>query len=65
VSAQLGTSYVSGEFKKVESDLLFQVPTKDPGTSLDPAFVYVLWEHQYKEDRFLRWRLGYYMMNTH
>ncbi|MDR2862276.1 MAG: Rpn family recombination-promoting nuclease/putative transposase [Puniceicoccales bacterium] len=56
-------SYVSDTFKQVEADLLFSVPLKTGGKAPMATYVYVLWEHQYKEDRHIGLRLLGYMVS--
>ena len=53
-------SFIADTFKKVEADLLFGVPVKADG---QPGYIYVLWEHQYKEDKFIGFRLLCYMVS--
>jgi len=51
-------SFVDEEFKHVESDLWYQVKLKDSENDL---FLYILFEHQSKPDKFMRFRLLKYM----
>jgi len=51
-------SFVDSHFRASESDLLFSVPTRGGGESL----VYVLFEHQRVEDRWIALRLLRYMV---
>ncbi|EIP96926.1 hypothetical protein OpiT1DRAFT_01353 [Opitutaceae bacterium TAV1] len=50
-------SYVTGRLKASESDLLFRAGLK--GSEAE-AFVYLLFEHQYEEDRWIALRLSRY-----
>ncbi|KPA16396.1 Transposase (putative), YhgA-like protein [Candidatus Magnetomorum sp. HK-1] len=52
-----GSKYVDEELKDSESDLLYSVNFKD---SKDKCFLYLLFEHQSKPDKWLRFRIMKY-----
>jgi predicted transposase/invertase (TIGR01784 family) len=51
-------SFIDEEFHGSESDILFQAKLKDMGEDI---FLYVLFEHQSKPDKWVRFRLLKYM----
>lgn len=55
-------SYIDDRFRASESDLLYRVQLSDMGEGQSDGFVYLLFEHQRQEDRWLALRLLGYLV---